>query len=122
MSQPEEDFYKYLCKKYGDEDIFREYNEDSRYPFRCDFYIKSIDTFVELNLYITHGIKPYVADDPECIKYLKLYEERAKAQSIYYSVIDNWTIRDVIKIKTAKDNNLKYVMYYKNDNLYDGRV
>lgn len=122
VSQPEEDFYKYLCKKYGDEDIFREYNEDSRYPFRCDFYIKSIDTFVELNLYITHGIKPYVADDPECIKYLKLYEERAKAQSIYYSVIDNWTIRDVIKIKTAKDNNLKYVMYYKNDNLYDGRV
>lgn len=122
VSQPEEDFYKYLCKKYGEEDIFREYNEDTRYPFRCDFYIKSIDTFVELNLYITHGIKPYAADDLECIKYLNIYKERAKTQSIYYSVIDNWTVRDVIKIKTAKDNNLKYIMYYKNDNLYDGRV
>lgn len=122
VSQPEEDFYKYLCKKYGEEDIFREYNEDPRYPFRCDFYIKLIDTFVELNLYITHGVKPYVADDPECVEYLKLYKERVETQSIYYSVIDNWTVRDVLKIKTAKDNNLKYIMYYKNDNLYDGRV
>lgn len=122
ISQPEEDFYKYLCNKYGEDNVFREYDKDQRYPFRCDFYIKSIDTFVELNLYITHGIKPYDPNDKECAEMLELYNKRAQTQSIYNSVIDNWTIRDVIKINTARNNNLNYVMYYKNDNLYDGRV
>lgn len=122
ISQPEEDFYKYLCDKYGKDDVFREYDKDRRYPFRCDFYVKSIDTFVELNLYITHGIKPYDPNDKECAEMLELYKKRAQTQSIYNSVIDNWTIRDVIKINTAKNNNLNYVMYYKKDNLYDGRI
>lgn len=122
ISQPEEDFYKYLCNKYGEFDVFREYDKDQRYPFRCDFYIKSIDTFVELNLYITHGVKPYDPNDEECTEMLEIYKKRAETQSIYNSVIDNWTVRDVIKINTAKNNNLNYIMYYKKDNLYDGRV
>lgn len=122
LSQPEEEFYKYLCNKYGEDDIFREYNQDPRYPFKCDFYIKSIDTFVELNLFLTHGIKPYNSNDDECIALLELYKERAKTQSIYNSVINNWTVRDVLKLKTAQSNNLKYIMYYENDDLYDDRV
>ena len=48
-SQPEEMFYDELCKIFDKEDIYRQYKE-IRYPFDCDFYIKSLDLFIELNL------------------------------------------------------------------------
>lgn len=48
-SKPEEYFYNYLLHKYSKEDIVRQYR-DERYPFACDFYIKSQDLFIELNL------------------------------------------------------------------------
>lgn len=48
-SKPEEEYYKMLCDKYGEQDVERNYNKDSRYPFLCDFYIKSLDLFIECN-------------------------------------------------------------------------
>ena len=48
-SQPEEMFYNELCKIFDKKDIYRQYKE-IRYPFDCDFYIKSLDLFIELNL------------------------------------------------------------------------
>ena len=48
-SEPEEEFYQYLLTKYNKTDIKRQY-KDTRYPFMCDFYIKSLDLFIELNL------------------------------------------------------------------------
>lgn len=48
-SKPEDEFYEALAAKFGADDILRQYR-DARYPFRCDFYVKSIDTFIELNL------------------------------------------------------------------------
>lgn len=57
-SQPEEEYYKLLCDKYGQLNIVRQY-KDQRYPFNCDFYIKSEDTFIELNLFPTHYTEPF---------------------------------------------------------------
>lgn len=120
-SKPEDGFYNYLCDKYGRENVFRQYR-DKRYPFSCDFYIECLDTFVELNLFWTHGDSPFNINNLEHIKILNQWKERAKTRPHYLQAIETWTIRDPLKIKTAKDNNLKYIMYYKNDNLYDGRV
>lgn len=48
-SKPEDIYYSHLVEKYGADDVIRQY-KDERYPFACDFYIKSKDTFIELNL------------------------------------------------------------------------
>ncbi len=48
-SKPEELFYKELCEIYGEADVVHGYSIDPRYPFNCDFYIKSQDLFIELN-------------------------------------------------------------------------
>ena len=47
-SKQEDLFFKYLVDKYGENNVLRQYKE-KRYPFNCDFYIKTTDTFIELN-------------------------------------------------------------------------
>ena len=37
-----------LIEKFGIEDVIYQYM-DERYPFNCDFYIKSLDLFIEIN-------------------------------------------------------------------------
>ena len=49
-SKPEENYYEYLKTIYDETDVIRQY-KDKRYPFCCDFYIKSKDLFIELNLH-----------------------------------------------------------------------
>ena len=49
ISTPELDYKKYLENKYGQENVLTQYR-DPRYPYRCDFYIRSLDLFLELNL------------------------------------------------------------------------
>lgn len=120
-SKPEDNFYNYLCEKYGSDNVFRQY-EDDRYPFLCDFYIKTTDVFVELNLFWTHGGAPFDDKNPEHINTLKTWEKRGETHPHYLQAINTWTIRDPLKIKTAIKNNIKYVTYYNKDDLYDGRV
>ena len=104
--------------KYGEQDVIRQYQSDPRYPFACDFYIKSLDLFVELNLTWTHGGKQFVGSEEDLAK-LAIWQEKAKHSKFYENAIETWTIRDVIKIQTAAKNNLNYKVYYKEADLYD---
>ena len=54
-SKPEITLYSLLCDVFGKEDVLRQYNNDPRYPFHCDFYVKSFDLFIELNAHWSHG-------------------------------------------------------------------
>lgn len=111
-SLPEESTYQELVQKYGEDDVLREYT-DSRYPFKCDFYIKSKDLFIELNLHPSHGEHPF---DPESIEDQRLVEElRAKGDTWSNMIVDVWTERDYNKIKFMKDNNLNYILIYPKD-------
>ena len=119
--------YDYLCKKYGKNNVFKNY-QDSRYsrynknPWVCDFYIKTIDLFIELNLHWTHGGHQFDPNNKNDI--MKLSEIRKK-QKYYISSKGNlkknsyftfervWTITDPEKIKCAKKNNLNYMVIYK---------
>lgn len=112
-SKPEEDYYIYLCDLYGKDNIFRNYRDKQRYPYRCDFYIKSQDLFIELNLHWTHGFKPYDPDDKDCQALLKVWQEKAKTSKYFAAAIETWTIRDVKKAKIAKENKLNYIIIYK---------
>ena len=111
-SKPEENLYKELCLKYGEENVIRQYYDAERYPYSCDFYIKTEDLFIELNATWTHGGKPYNAEDKECQEQLKLWEEKAKTSDFYRNAIYTWTDLDVRKQTCAKRNNLNYKIIY----------
>ena len=98
VSLPEKEFYEILVTEYGEEDIVTQY-KDERYPFCCDFYVKSLDLFIELNLHPTHGTHPF---DPECIEDILLLMELEKQNTQWSkNIINVWTVRDYNKIQTA---------------------
>lgn len=111
-SKPENIYLKYLQCFFGKTDIVRNY-KDERYPFYCDFYIKSQDLFIELNLHWTHGGMLFDASDNRCIQQLREWEERAINSQFYRNAIETWTKRDVEKTTTARKNNLHYIVLYK---------
>jgi hypothetical protein len=121
-SQPEEDLYKYLLSKYNK--VERNYNKDPRYPFCCDFYIYSLDLFIELNLSWVHGYRSYLAKDKDCIVQLQEWQEKATTSRYYKNAIDVWTRTDVLKRQTAKAKDLNYleVFCYENNNDIDEQI
>ena len=109
-SEPEENLYKLLIEKYGEEDVERQYKDNVRYPWCCDFHIRSSDTFIELQGMWTHGSHPY---DPSSMQdQVKLQSWQAKANDgskFYKNAIEVWTMSDVKKRSIAKQNNLRYI-------------
>ena len=96
-----------LLKEYYS-DTVTQYNE-IRYPFACDFYIPSLDLFIECNYHWTHGRKPYegTEDDKQIVEKWK-----AKGTKFYINAIQTWTIRDVNKRNIAKQNKLNYIEFW----------
>lgn len=111
-SKPEIIYYKNLCETYGKNNILRNY-KSNEYPFRCDYYIKSLNKYIELNLHWTHGGRPFDPDNEECKKQLEIWKEKAKTSQFYQNAIQTWTVRDVEKQRIAKENNLNYEILYK---------
>lgn len=111
-SNPEDTMYKNLCEIYGEDDVIRHYFDADRYPFECDFYIKSEDHFIELNLHPSHGDHPF---DETNEKDIQLVERLSCENSDWSKMILNvWTKRDKNKMLCAKNNNLFYTVIYHN--------
>lgn len=117
-SLAEHNFYLFLCNRYGQDNVIRQYSDD-RYSYSCDFYIKSEDLFIELNLHWTHGGRPFNKDDDFCKNKLSVWQEKAKTSKFYMLAIDVWTRRDTDKIKCAYNNSLKYITYYSKEEVYN---
>lgn len=115
VSEKENDVYRILLNRFDKSDIVRQYS-DSRYPYSCDFYIRSIDTFIEYNGNWTHGGHPYDETNENDRNTVDVW--RRKNSRFYDNAIENWTIRDVSKRKTAKENNLNFIEFW---NLSDVR-
>lgn len=111
LSKPEQELYNELVKKYGEENILKQYKE-KRYPYYCDFYIKTEDMFIELNRHWTHGGKPYNPLDKECQNQLAVWLEKSKNSNFYKQAIYIWTDLDVRKLECAIKNNLNYKTIY----------
>lgn len=116
-SKIEKYFIEKLKPVYQD-DIFYQYRQDKRYPFNCDFYIKSLDLFIELNLHWTHGKHRFNPNNEEDLKQLEIWEEKSKKSNFYVNAIKNWSIRDVEKFETAEKNNLNYKVFYLEQDVY----
>ena len=117
-SSAEERAYNKLVEIFGKEDIERQYRSDL-YPFPCDFYIKSIDTYIELNCYFTHGPEPYNPKNPRHQDLLETWKRKSqeinfkgetKDQFLY--AIKKWTQRDPLKRHTAKRNKLNFFEFF----------
>ena len=107
-SKAEDDFYNKLKLFFDKDDIIRGYVEQ-RYPFNCDFYVKSKDLFIEYQGHQTHGTQPYDLNDVCCLTEAKYLQEHGFGNTTY-------TIRDPNKIKIAKQNNINLLLIYpKND-------
>ena len=114
LSKPEERTFEKLVEIFNIVD--REHRED-RYPFSCDFYIPERDMFIEYNGFWTHHTHFYDETSEEDRNQVKLWKSKEEKSSWYKAAIDNWTVRDVKKRNTARDNNLNYVVFWNEDDV-----
>ena len=85
-SKYEQVIEKSLLEKYSPEDIIYQYR-DNNYPFVADFYIKSIDTYIEVNGNWTHGPHPFNANSKNDVELLDKWKEKAKTSKYYQNAI-----------------------------------
>lgn len=114
-SKPEERMYAILCDVFGQDDINRHYKE-FRYPWHCDFYVKSLDLFIELNATWLHGGYWFDSSNPDDLAKLQMWESKVRDGKVFYNAaIDVWCVRDVVKHDMALQNKLNYLVFWKND-------
>ena len=94
--------------------VKRQYKDEERYPYSCDFYIPELDMFIELQGSWTHGRHPFDKNSNKDIYILNIW--KLKNTKYYNNAIKVWTISDIKKRETAKKNNLNYIeLFSKND-------
>lgn len=82
------------------------------YPFNCDFYIPSLDLYIEYNGTWTHGGGPYDENEEWCKTQLVTWQEKAKTSKFYQTAIYVWTNLDMRKRQCAINNGLNYLVFY----------
>ncbi len=112
-SKPEKQYYDFLLTRYSKDDIIPQYRDAERYPFYCDFYIKSEDKFIECNFHWTHGGHPFDANNLEDLKILQDWQEKSKTSIYYDRACYIWTNLDPRKRKCATEKHLNYEVVWK---------
>lgn len=113
-SSTEKKVKKRLCDYFGKDDILTEYSSED-YPFNCDFYIKSLDLYIEINVYFSHGGHFYDSNNVEDVKKYELWKKKSEHSTLYKKAIYVWVNRDLLKRKTALQNNLNYLVFWRYD-------
>ena len=113
MSQAETIVFQCLVEKFGKEDVFYSYGlhpYDARYPFNCDFYIKSKDLFIEMNTHYGHGKHWYNPDNhDDVLRVQHLLESKSKR---CHDAVRVWTETDVEKRRKAAESHLNYLVFW----------
>ena len=107
-SKFEEYVYERLISVYSDVD--RQHYDEELYPYNCDFYIKDIDTWIEIQGMWTHGKHPYDKDNENDNSLLEFW--KSKNNKFYDSAVKVWSISDVEKREIAKRNRLNYLEFF----------
>lgn len=108
-SKPENECYIILKEKYPD--IIRQY-KCNRYPFNCDFYIPSLDLFIEFNGSQFHHGHPFNSNNLNDLAELDKLKKKDNNKNQYSNIIKTWTISDPNKRNIAKQNNLNYLEFW----------
>ena len=125
-SNLEDIIYQALVYKFDFDNIIPQYKNKEKYNFACDFYIKSLDLYIELNFYWTHGYAPYDKNNIKHQEQLTNWTKNSqninfnkKKKDGYKNAIYIWTITDPLKFQTAKQNNLNYLAFYNLEQFFD---
>ena len=119
---PEQKIYQYLIQKYND--VKRQYKSE-KYPFNCDFYIPSIDTYIEYQGFWTHGKEPYIGSEEQknILRQLQskatLMISKGKKNTQYLRAIKVWSKTDPLKREIAKKNNLNWIEFFNMNQFLD---
>lgn len=89
------------------------------YPFNCDFYIPSLDLYIEYNGTWTHGGHFFDENDEDNRNTLEKWKRLSEHSKFYQNAIETWTIRDLNKLNTALKNNLNYVVWFNQEQALD---
>jgi len=108
-SKPEKVIYQLLTQKFGQ--VKHPY-KTQEYPFKCDFYIPCLDLYIEYQGTWRHGKRPFDIEDSECLKLRTKWMSKARTSENYLNALNVWTVRDVIKRQTAKENNLNWLEFF----------
>lgn len=108
-SKVEVEFKSWLEEKFEKDDIIYQYKDDKRYPFSCDFYIISLDLFIEIQGFASHGTHPFNPSSKEDQERLETLKAKSEMHPMYKTFIEIWTVRDPLKRKIARDNRLNFI-------------
>lgn len=89
------------------------------YPFNCDFYIPSLDLYIEYNGIWTHGGCFYDENNKDNRNTLETWKQLSEHSRFYQSAVETWTIRDIKKLNTAVENNLNYIAWFNKEQVYE---
>ena len=107
-SESEDQSYFLIKEKYPD--VIRQYKSNI-YPFACDFYIPSLDLYIECNYFWMHGGKIYEGNEEDNL-ILQNWNTKSKTNKVYKNAIKTWTYYDIKKYQTAKENKLNYKIFW----------
>ena len=123
-SKKEDKLYEILCQIFDKDNVIRQYRSEV-YPFNCDFYIKDLDLYIEGNFSWTHGQHPFDETNSADLDILQKWKNKSNEinfkgcrKKFYLNAINTWTIGDVKKRNTAKENNLNYIEIWNIDDIY----
>ena len=107
-SKLENNFLNYLKLKYESDDIITQY-KSKEYPYYCDFYIKSINLYIEIQGHWTHNDHPFDINNLNDYLIMDIWRTKSLSDKYYKNALNTWTIKDVEKRNTAIQNNLNYL-------------
>ena len=107
-SKLENSFLNYLKLKYESDDIITQY-KSKEYPYYCDFYIKSINLYIEIQGHWTHNDHPFDINNLNDQLIMDIWRTKSLSDKYYKNALNTWTIKDVEKRNTAIQNNLNYL-------------
>ena len=115
-SKKEDEIYYFLIEQFGYSDIIRQYRDERYYNkitknlFACDFYIKSLDLFLEYDGIWTH--KPQYLPEIEKEKMLQIWKNKSKTSYYYECALVSYKY-DCFKREISKENNLN-IQFFRN--------
>ena len=119
-SMSEEIVFYLLVDKFGKDDVFYQYGihpKDDRYPYPCDFYIKSLDLFIELNVHYLHGDHWFDENNPAdllCVKHIRDHGNLKRVKGL-----KTWCVLDLEKRHAAQKSGINYLVFWDGSHMHD---
>lgn len=110
-SRAEEELYELLVETFGKDQVERQYRDSVRYPFACDFYVRSHDMFIEANFHWSHGGHWFGTGEEDEAK-AAFWAEKFDTSDYYRKAHHVWIKHDLEKREAARQHDLNYVVLW----------